>query len=151
MGTPFKHDPKCVFCQIVTGEAEASVVYRDAIVTAFMDLHPVTPGHTLVIPNQHAALITEVAPAAVGQMFDVGAQIDRAMRQSGLRCEAVSLLLSDGAAAGQVIFHSHLHVIPRFRGDSCGLRLHAGPVEQIPRAILDEQAKAIRLSLGTMV
>ena len=138
---------RCVFCQIVAGEIEASVVYQDDLVTAFMDLYPVTPGHTLVIPNLHAALITEVQPDTVKHMFGVGARINRAIRKSRIRCEAMSLYLADGTAAGQVVHHTHLHLIPRFQGDACGIRLHAGRIEKPQRKELDEQASQIQSSL----
>ena len=139
----------CVFCQIVAGEADANIVYQDDLVTAFMDLYPVTPGHVLVVPNHHSAPITEVDPVTVGRMFEIGTNIDRAVRKAGFRCEAVSLYLADGAAAGQVILHTHLHVVPRFAGDACGLRLHAGPVETPPRNDMQEQADSIRRLLTT--
>ena len=147
MDSSFKLDHMCIFCQILVGESEASIVYRDDHVTAFMDLYPVTPGHTLVIPNQHAALIGELDTRTVGRMFEIGARVDHALRMSEFRCEAVSLYLADGAAAGQVVFHSHLHVVPRYRGDPCGLHLHAGPVEMASRGVLDQHASAIRASL----
>jgi histidine triad (HIT) family protein len=143
-----RHDQDCIFCQIVAGEAEASLVFQDDLVTAFMDLYPVTPGHVLVVPNHHATLITELESSAVQRMFEVGVDIDRALRKVEFRCEAVSLYLADGAAAGQAVFHTHLHVIPRFRGDSCGLRLHAGPVYTIKRGLLDEHAETIRSALA---
>ena len=139
----------CVFCQIVAGEANASIVYQDELVTAFMDLYPVTPGHVLVIPNQHSALIKDVELVTIGRMFEVGADIDQAVRKAGFRCEAVSLYLADGAAAGQVILHTHLHVVPRFIGDKCGLRVHTGPVEILPSSVMQEQADSIRLLLET--
>jgi histidine triad (HIT) family protein len=139
----------CVFCQIVAGEDEAGIVYQDDLVTAFMDLYPVTPGHVLVAPNHHSDLITDVEPVTVGRMFEVGANIDRAVRNAGFRCEAVSLYLADGAAAGQVILHSHLHVVPRFKGDACGLRVHTGPVEILPTSVMQEQVDSIRRGLET--
>jgi histidine triad (HIT) family protein len=139
-----RHNQDCIFCQIVAGVAEASIVFQDDLVTAFMDLYPVTPGHVLVIPNHHAALVTELESSTITRMFEVGVNINRALRRAEFHCEAVSLYLADGSAAGQAVFHTHLHVIPRFRGDSCGLRLHAGPVETINRKLLDEQAETIR-------
>jgi diadenosine tetraphosphate (Ap4A) HIT family hydrolase len=137
----------CIFCQITAGEAEATVVYQDEQVTAFMDLYPVTEGHVLVIPNTHAVLITEVPPEVVGKIFKVGADLDRALREADFRCEAVSLYLADGPAAGQAVFHTHLHVIPRYRGDTCGLHLHAGPVSVAQREQLDQHASTLRATL----
>jgi diadenosine tetraphosphate (Ap4A) HIT family hydrolase len=140
-------DPTCIFCQIISGESEASVVYQDELVTAFMDLYPVTPGHTLIIPNQHEELITGVKQEAIQQIFAVGVQIDQALRLSDLRCEAVSFYLADGVAAGQVVPHAHLHVIPRYSGDSSGIRLHSGRVQRASRESLDDQARLIQSSM----
>lgn len=140
-------DRGCIFCQIIAGEAEASIVHQDDQVTAFMDLYPASPGHVLVVPNDHAVLITEVEPAILGRLFEVGVDIDRALRGTDLRCDAVSIYLADGAAAGQAVFHAHLHVIPRFPGDTCGLHLHAAPTGSVTRPILDLHAESIRRRL----
>ena len=140
-------DRGCIFCQIVAGEAEASIVHQDRSVTAFMDLYPASPGHVLVVPNDHAARITEVEPEILGRLFELGVNIDRALRKTNLRCEGVSIYLADGAAAGQAVLHAHLHVIPRYPGDSCGLRLHASPAKSIRRPMLDQHAESIRRHL----
>ena len=146
-GSKMAFDRTCIFCKIIAGEIEASIVYQDERVTAFMDLYPATAGHVLVVPNHHAQSITDVDPDSLGQMFVVGADLDSAIRHSGLRCDAVSFYLADGEAAGQVVQHAHLHVIPRYPGDTCGLRLHAGPVELAQRAELEAHADSIRKSL----
>jgi diadenosine tetraphosphate (Ap4A) HIT family hydrolase len=112
----------CIFCRIVAGDAPASFVYRDERCAAFMDIQPVTPGHVLVIPTRHAANLSELDPEDGEHLFRVGQQLAAAVRRSGLRCEGVNLFLADGVAAGQEVFHVHLHVIPRFQGDGFGLR-----------------------------
>ena len=119
-------DRDCVFCAIVHGESQAHIIHRDELVTAFLDIHPVNAGHTLVVPNSHAASLRELPDDACGRMFVIGRRLDAAMSNSSLKCDAVSLYLADGRAAGQAVFHTHLHVIPRFRGDASGLRLHDG-------------------------
>jgi histidine triad (HIT) family protein len=137
-------DPECIFCQIITDEAEASFVYRDEVVTAFMDLFPVNAGHLLVVPNEHTMLIDGIEEDTLREMFSVSRMLAGGLRRSGLRCEGVNLLLADGRSAGQVILHSHLHVIPRFHGDECGLRLHAGPIKESSRAELEAVASRLR-------
>lgn len=140
-------DPTCVFCKIIAGEADASVVYQDDKVTVFMDNHPITPGHMLVVPNQHADGLTQVGQAEAGHMFVVGRRMAEGLRRSGLRCEGVNLFIADGAAAGQTVFHSHLHVIPRFQGD--GLRFHhpGGAGVGSERTDLEQTAGQIRKGL----
>ncbi|MDF1501223.1 MAG: HIT family protein [Anaerolineales bacterium] len=136
-------DPECVFCNIVHGDGEAHIIYKDERVTAFLDIHPVNPGHTLVIPNVHAASIQDIPDDICGWMFVIGRDIDAGLRQSGLRSEAVNLYLADGRAAGQVVFHAHLHVIPRFPGDPSGLKLPAGPPGSPSPAELAEHARML--------
>jgi diadenosine tetraphosphate (Ap4A) HIT family hydrolase len=139
--------PECIFCEIVSGQSEASIVFQDDLVTVFMDIHPVNPGHLLVVPNEHASSIDDVPEDACARMFIVGRRMARALRGSGLRCEGVNLLLADGAAAGQDVFHSHLHVIPRFQGNPGSVRMHADFSAVASRQELDAQAEAIRSSL----
>ncbi len=134
----------CVFCEIVRGESPASVVYSDDQVLAFMDIQPVNPGHLLVVPRAHAAYLAELNGTTGGHLFEVGMKLAAAVRRSGVRCEGVNLFLADGEEAGQDIFHVHLHVIPRFRGDGFGLRFSPGYYNLPARAVLDEVAGRIR-------
>lgn len=115
-------DPACVFCRILRHEAEASLVYQDDDVTAFLDIRPVNHGHTLIVPNVHTADLAGLDPAIGGHLFAVGQRLAAALRRSGVRCEGVNLYLADGQAAGQEVLHLHLHVVPRFAGDGFGLR-----------------------------
>jgi diadenosine tetraphosphate (Ap4A) HIT family hydrolase len=107
----------CIFCEIIIGRAEASRVHEDEICVAFMDIQPVTPGHVLVVPKVHAASLAELPPRTGGRMFQAAQRIASALAGSGVKCEGVNLFLADGEAAGQDVFHVHLHVIPRFNGD----------------------------------
>lgn len=137
----------CVFCDILAGRVPASVVHRDELVCAFMDIQPVNPGHVLVVPAEHAEHLADLPPATGGRLFEVGQKLAAALRRTGLRCDGVNFFLADGEAAGQEVFHVHLHVVPRFRSDGFGL--HYGPdyMKLPPRAALDEAAAAIRNAL----
>jgi histidine triad (HIT) family protein len=137
----------CVFCDIVRGEAPASLVYADDQVMAFLDIQPVNPGHLLVVPRIHAAYLADLDGGTGGHLFQVAMMLADAVRRSGVRCEGVNLFLADGRAAGQEVFHVHLHVIPRFEGDGFGLRF--GPEYfHLPRRVtLDEIAADIRRTL----
>ena len=135
------HD--CVFCRIVAGEAPASVVYRDERCLAFMDIRPVNPGHLLVVPLRHAAHLADTDAETAAHLMRVAHRLAAALRASGLRCEGVNLFLADGAAAMQEVFHVHLHVFPRWRGDGFGLRFGPDYVVR-PRPELDAAADAIR-------
>ena len=123
------------------------MVFRDELCSAFMDIQPINPGHLLVVPNQHAASLSELDKAAGGHMFQVAQNLSEALRQSGVRCEGVNLFLADGEAAGQDVFHVHLHVFPRFTGDGfgvkVGLKYHLKP----SRSELDAIATKIKVVL----
>lgn len=140
-------DP-CIFCAILAGEAPASFIYRDATIAAFMDLYPVTPGHLLVIPLVHAATLGEVAPAIAAHIMEVAQRLGAAVMASELGCDAFNLFLANGGAAGQDIFHVHLHLLPRFHGDSFGFRFPASYPREAERALLDRQAAHLEALLA---
>ncbi len=108
---------ECIFCDIVASRARASRVYEDDRVLAFLDIQPVTSGHTLVIPKRHVAYLDDLDADLGAAVFGIAHLLARALRRSGLRCEGVNLFLADGAAAFQEVFHTHIHVFPRFAGD----------------------------------
>ena len=132
----------CVFCEIVAGRAEASVVYEDDIAVAFLDIRPVNPGHLLVVPKRHAAALADVDLELGGHLFRVALPMQRAIRRSGVRCDGINLFLADGEAAGQEVFHVHLHVFPRFAGDA--VRIEGDWSVRPSRAELDAVAAKIR-------
>jgi histidine triad (HIT) family protein len=137
----------CIFCDILAGRRPSSLVNQDAQCTAFLDIQPVNPGHILIVPNRHAASLAELDAETGGHMFCVAQRLAQALRQSGVRCEGVNLFLADGEAAGQEVFHVHLHVIPRFAGDGFGLRFGPGNRQRPSRAALDEIALKIKSGL----
>ncbi len=137
----------CVFCEILAGREPASFLYRDDLCTAFMDIQPVNPGHLLVIPNLHTPDLAGLEEETGAQIFRVGRRLAAALRQSDLRCQGVNLFLADGAAAGQDVFHLHLHVIPRYRGDGFGMRFSPSYFQRPPRSELDTIAGQIRSAL----
>lgn len=134
----------CVFCELVAGKRPISVIGETEDVLAFMDIRPVNPGHALVIPKRHAAYLAELDPTLAGHMLAVGMRVAAALRTCGVHCEGVNLFLADGEAAGQEIFHAHLHVFPRFVGDGFGLKLSPNYFVLPSRADLDDIAEGIR-------
>lgn len=134
----------CIFCSILSGTAPASLVYRDDVCAAFMDIQPINPGHLLVIPVAHAANLSELVPETGAQLFRVAQHLAAALRRSGVQCQGVDLFLADGEAAGQEVFHVHLHVIPRFHGDGFGFRFSPMYTQRPSRLDLDRVAEKIR-------
>jgi diadenosine tetraphosphate (Ap4A) HIT family hydrolase len=137
-----EHD--CPFCAIVDGDAPASIVHETDDVVAFMDLNPITEGHTLVIPKAHAAGLAPLSATRGSEMFEQAMEVAAAMRGSDLDPDGVDLFLADGEAAGQEVFHVHLHVIPRYEGDEVVLPVGEGPAD---RADLDATATELAESL----
>ncbi|MEU1954764.1 HIT family protein [Nocardia rhamnosiphila] len=107
----------CVFCGIVAGTAPAHRVYEDDTVTAFLDIRPITRGHTLVIPKRHATDLSELDAETGVDLFRVGHRLARAVQGPGFAADGANLLINDGKAAFQTVAHVHLHVIPRSHGD----------------------------------
>jgi histidine triad (HIT) family protein len=116
---------------------------------AFMDIQPVTAGHVLVVPLSHASQLRDL-DAVVGQrLFLAGQRLAAAIRQSGLRAEGINFFLADGEAAGQEVFHVHLHVFPRFEGDGFGLTFSPEYGQPVSRNRLNREADAIARALAT--
>ena len=107
----------CVFCGIVNDPSQSEVVWDDDVVLAFMDINPSTAGHVLVIPRVHHTALTDLPPETAAHMMRVGQRIAQGMNASDLECQGINLLLSEGAVAFQEIFHSHLHIVPRYADD----------------------------------
>ena len=134
-------EPGCIFCAIVADQAERSIVYEDGLTLAFMDLTPVAPGHLLVVPKTHAAALADLDATIGGAVMQTAMRCATALRRSPLRTDGINLFLADGVAAGQEVFHVHLHVLPRFPGDGFGLRIDYD--EPPTRSTLDTHAAAI--------
>ena len=140
---------ECIFCDIIAGREPASIVYEDDDVIAFLDIFPINPGHTLVVPKQHAARLADLDAKAAGNMMVAAQRVAQALYRSRVFCLGVNLTLADGEAAGQEIPHVHLHVFPRFKGD--GFRcMRAGGIRHAPREALEEVAAMIRDAMAWM-
>lgn len=116
---PSRMSDDCIFCSILDGDVPSRTVYEDEDVFAFLDVNPLSRGHTLVIPKAHhgrlADLPDEVADAVFGRLHRLAPAVEAAVDADG-----VTLGVNDGEAAGQEIPHVHAHVVPRFEGDGAG-------------------------------
>ena len=137
----------CIFCKLLADELEVSLVYRDEVCAAFMDIQPVNPGHLLVVPNRHAAYLADLQEEEGAQLFRVARRLAAALRRSGVKCEGVNFFLADGEAAMQEVFHVHLHVFPRYDGDGFGLKFSPSYFEKPERKELNKVAEKIRTVL----
>lgn len=106
----------CLFCKIIAGEIPAKKIYEDDTVLAFLDIHPVNIGHTLVIPKAHFANLYDTSDETLSHMMTVVKKLSVAVK-GALNADGVNIEMNNDAVAGQIIFHTHLHIIPRFSGD----------------------------------
>jgi histidine triad (HIT) family protein len=111
----------CIFCQIIAGQVDGKILYHDLEVTAFLDAHPVTPVHILIVPNKHIESLNQLEEsdaALIGKMTLLARQIacEQGVEKSGYR-----LVINTGADAGQSVFHLHLHLIA---GQRLSVRSH---------------------------
>lgn len=110
-----KHD--CVFCKIINNEIPSAKVYEDDDVLAFLDLSQVTEGHTLVIPKKHHKDMFELDEETLVKVFEAVKKVST-MMQKNLEIKGINLVNNNGKAAGQEVFHYHVHLIPRYgKGD----------------------------------
>ena len=110
------HDPECLFCKLADGTVPAQIVHQDERTIAFMDINPATRGHVLIIPRSHAPDLYETDPDDLAAVIQVAQKLALRMRDV-LGADGVNLLNSCRPAAWQTVFHTHLHVIPRYAGD----------------------------------
>ena len=136
-----------MFCAIAAGEAPAIRIYEDDDYLAILDIRPFTRGHTLVMPKRHTVDLTDTPAQAVSGMVSIGQRIAKAARASGLHADGNHVVLNDGRAAVQSVFHVHLHVVPRRNGDKLsfakGLVLRRDPNREETGRILRETLENI--------
>ena len=105
----------CIFCKIIEGQIPSAKVYEDEDVYAFLDITQVTPGHTLVIPKTHVANIFEYDEELAAAVFSRIPKIARAVKAMNPDVKGVNILNNNGEVAFQSVFHSHIHLIPRYK------------------------------------
>lgn len=108
-------DKDCIFCKIANGEIPSSTVYEDEDFRVILDLGPAAKGHALILPKEHFKDVCELDPSVAAKVLPLGAKIGAAMKKS-LGCAGFNLVQNNGEAAGQTVFHFHVHVIPRYEG-----------------------------------
>jgi histidine triad (HIT) family protein len=134
---------ECIFCKILNGELDSSFVFHGKNCSAFLDIHPMNPGHVLIVPHQHRSRLSELTISENHEMFEIAQKLLIAIERSDLSCEAANIFLSDGEIAGQDVFHSHLHVVPRFKGDGHRMGItHSNP-KKLDRSTLNGIAEMI--------
>ena len=133
----------CVFCKIVGGQIPSTRVFEDEHTLAFMDIGQVNPGHVLVAVKKHAANLYALDEAQTAAVARTSVRVARAI-EAAFKPEGLSVYQANGKAAGQTVFHYHVHLLPRHAGD--GMEL-TWPVKNPPRETLEGYAAKIRATL----
>jgi len=138
----------CVFCKILHSELSGSFVYRDNDISAFLDIHPINSGHTLIVPNIHYDFFEQIPSETFSKMANLAQNIQKIFVEAGVQSEGSNIFLSNGKTAGQEVLHAHLHITPRFSGDGHRMGfLSAESFSEATRAQLDEISKNMTQAL----
>lgn len=138
--------PTCIFCDLIHGAAEVSVCYEDADAIAFMDIQPVNSGHVLVVPKKHYESLLDIPHELAIHLFEVAMTLGPVLR-SVSNAEGMNVVVNSGRAAGQDVFHYHVHVIPRRTGDGFDVPLPFSGSAMPDRTQLDACAARIIATL----
>lgn len=128
-------DDNCIFCKIANGEIPSATLYEDEDFRVILDLGPATKGHALILPKNHFANLFEIPEDMDAKAFILAKKIAKKMKDV-FGCDGVNIVQNNGVAAGQTVFHFHIHLIPRYKGD------HAG-VTWKPGTLTDEEREEI--------
>ena len=106
----------CPFCRIVRGDQPTLLIYEDTTSIAFLDRAPAAPGHTLVVPREHARNLFDIDPARASTLFSTAIHVARLLKEA-LRPDGLTMIQTNEAAGWQSVFHFHLHLVPRWERD----------------------------------
>ena len=132
----------CIFCRIISGEIPSTTIYENSKFKVIMDIAPANKGHVLILPKEHYDNIYDIDTATAGELFELAVMTARALK-SVLDCDGMNILQNNGTVAGQTVFHFHMHIIPRYEGDTVNigwkeLSYEDGEMEQLRAAIRKE-------------
>lgn len=133
-------DPKCIFCKIVAGTIPSHKVYEDDTTLAFLDIFPAVRGHTLVIPKLHAVELDDMPSDVLMATIQVAQTVARRLRVQ-LGADGLNVRQNNGRAAGQDVFHYHVHLLPRWTNDN---GVHFGRKDAPDHVALAELAASLR-------
>ena len=134
---------RCTFCSIIEGKTPASIVLNSADCVAFLDISPINPGHTIVVPRCHVVAFTQLSAQETGNLAIAVQRIAISLKERLPGCVGITLSLADGEGAGQDVPHVHFHVIPRYSGDDFGWRRFGQPAG---RGELDAIAAQVQMA-----
>ena len=118
-------DDNCIFCKIANGEIPSATLYEDEDFRVILDLGPATKGHALILPKNHFANLFEIPEEVEAKAFVLAKKIATKMKKV-FACDGVNIVQNNGIAAGQTVFHFHIHLIPRYEQDGAGVSWKPG-------------------------
>lgn len=124
----------CIFCKIANGEIPSTTIYENEEFRVFFDINPASKGHCLIVPKEHYSNIFDIDGETAGRLFSLATVVARSLKKE-LNCEGMNIVQNNGEIAGQTVFHFHLHLIPRYTGDTVNVGWQPG------QADLEELAK----------
>lgn len=133
----------CIFCKIANGEIPSATIWEDEDFRVILDLGPATRGHALILPKTHSADLTEIPDELAAKAMVLAKKIVTALT-AALPCDGYNVVQNNGEAAGQTVFHFHMHLIPRYDGDGAGVTWNPGTLTDEDKAdILAKAAAAL--------
>ena len=136
-------DSNCIFCKIANGEISSKTLYEDDSFRVILDISPASKGHAIILPKNHAANLYELPDEDASKIMVVAKKVATVLKDI-LHCDGMNILQNNGEAAGQTVFHLHVHLIPRYENDSVTIEWKSGAegntladeiVEQIQKAL----------------
>ena len=110
----------CIFCKIANGDIPSATVYEDKDFRVILDIAPAAKGHALILPKQHYDNLWELGEEEAAKILTIGAKVSKAQK-AALSCDGINVLQNNGIAAGQSVFHYHMHLIPRYDKDEVNI------------------------------
>lgn len=134
----------CIFCKIALGQIPAATLYEDEDFRVILDLGPASKGHALILPKVHAKNIYELPDELAGKAFILAKKMALAMTEA-LKCDGFNIVQNNGEAAGQTVFHFHMHLIPRYSEDNVQLTWVPGQLtDEVKEEILCKVKAALQ-------
>ena len=118
-------DENCIFCKIIGGEIPSNTIYEDDEFKVILDASPASKGHALILPKEHYADIYEIDEKTAGHAMQLAKKLAKHMTDV-LKCDGFNIVQNNHEIAGQTVFHFHMHLIPRYKGDQVGITWHPG-------------------------
>ena len=130
----------CIFCKIAAGEIPSATLYEDEDFRVILDLGPASKGHALIIPKEHYRNLYDIDEAVTGKAMVLAKKMITKMTEV-LGCDGYNIVQNNEKCAGQTVFHFHMHMIPRYKGDNVGLGWHMGKLTDADKNEILEKMK----------